>query len=120
MESYEMAKLHFEKLGASPEGQQELCKFNEVMQFNVKDDESFYIEIKGGKATVTNGVSTADPKKVISLTLDKATVREIFQKGQLYPGLADFMFSGKLWLKAPKTGDKPSTAWAAKLLRMHV
>lgn len=129
MKSYEIAKAHFDKLSSSPEGRQELGKFDAVMQFDVKDDESFYIEIKGGKVSVTGGKAPAESKNVMTFMTDMATVREIFQKGQLYPGLADFMFQGKLWFKGPKadgpkdgwmSGEKTATAWAARLLRLQV
>lgn len=127
MESYEMAKSHFDKLSSSPEGQKELSKFDVIMQFNLKDDDSFFIEIKSGKVTVTRGKATGEPHNIIGFLTDRATVREIFQKGQLYPGLSDFMFEGKVWVMGPKSGaplggevGKPKTAWAGKLLRMHV
>ena len=120
MKPYEMAKIHFENLSSSADGRTELGKHNEIIQFIVKDADSFYVDIKDGKVSVKEGVAPVEPKNVISLTTDSATVREIFYKGQLYPGLADFMFVGKLWLKDSKKDEKPTTSWAAKLLRMHV
>ncbi len=126
MESYEMGKAHFDKLSSSAEGQKELKKFDEVIQFDLKDDESFYIKIVSGKVSVTKGKAPTDSPNMITLITDRATVRDIFYKGQLYPGLSDFMFSGKLWMQKSKSGttivvkdEKPITAWTSKLLRMH-
>ena len=115
MKSFEMAKTHFDRLRASTEGQEELLKMNALIQFDLKDDEPFYIDIKEGKVLMTKGKAPAESGNLITLTLDSATVTEIFQKGQLYPGLADFMFAGKLWFK----GSGSTRSWAAKLLRMH-
>jgi hypothetical protein len=129
MKSYEIAKAHFDQLSSSPEGQREIAKFDAIMQFDIKDDESFHIEIAKGKVSVVKGKASAESRNVMTFLTDRATVREIFQKGQLYPGLADFMFEGKLWFKVPKAGgpkdgwiagEKSTTAWAAQLLRMHV
>ena len=129
MKSHELAKAHFDKLVSSPEGREEVSKFDAIMQFDLKDDDSFYIEVKKGKVSVTKGKAPAESQNVMTFMTDQATVREIFQKGQLYPGLADFMFEGKLWFKGAKSdgpkdgwiaGEKTTTAWAAKLLRMHV
>ena len=120
MKPYEMAKIHFENLSSSEDGRNELGKYNEIIQFELKDTDPFYVDIKDGKVNVKEGVAPVEPKNVIKMTADSATVREIFYKGQLYPGLADFMFAGKLWLKDSKKDEKPTTSWAAKLLRMHV
>jgi hypothetical protein len=120
MKPHDMAKIHFDNLGSSAEGQAELSKYDEIIQFDLKDDKPFYIKIKNGKVSVTEGTAPLEPRNVITLTTDSATVRDIFNKGQLYPGLADFMFEGKLWLKDSKKDENPTTSWAAKLLRMHV
>ena len=126
MESYEMAKSHFDRISSSTEGQKELTKFDHIIEFDLKDDESFYIKIEGGKASIIKGKPPEEYQNVMILSTVRATVREIFQKGQLYPGLADFMFEGKVWIKGTKFGGgfvgekgKPRSAWAAKLLRMH-
>lgn len=127
MESYEMAKSHFDKLNSSPEGRKEISKFNGTIQFDLKDEESFYIEIEGGKVFIKKGKPQVEPQNVITFVTDKATVRDIFHKGQLYPGISDFMFEGRVWVIGSKSGsmmgrkdEKPIAAWASKLLRMHV
>lgn len=126
MESYEAAKSHFDRINSTSEGQKELTKFDQIIEFDLKDDESFYIEINNGKASVVKGKPPKEYQNVMILSTDRATVIEIFQKGQLYPGLADFMFEGKVWIKGTKYGGqtvgekgKPRASWAAKLLRMH-
>ena len=127
MKSYEIAKAHFDKLGSATEGQKELNRFDQIIEFDLKDDEAFYIKVESGKVSIIKGKAPEDYRNVIMLLTDRATVREIFYKGQLYPGLADFMFEGKVYMRGSKSGDimvgekgKPRMAWAAKLLRMHV
>ena len=126
MASYDEAKGHFDRINSSNEGHKELTKFNHIIEFDLTDDESFYIEIKDGKASVIKGKPPESYENVTILSTDKATVGEIFHKGQLYPGLADFMFQGKVWIKGTKYGGqtvgekgKPRASWAAKLLRMQ-
>lgn len=120
MESYEIAKSHFDKLSASPEGEKELSKFNETIQFELKDDESFYIGINNGKVSITKGKAPVELGNMVTFITDRTTVKEMFSKGQLYPGIADFMFAGKVWIKAPKKHEKPTTSWVGKLIRMQV
>lgn len=120
MESYEMAKSHFEKLSSSPEGKEELSKFNEIIQFELKDDESFYIDIGAGKVSIKKGKAPVEPGNMVTFITDQATVKEIFTKGQLYPGIADFMFTGRFVIKGSKKHEKPTMSWAGRLLRMHV
>ncbi len=126
MDSCEMAKQHFEELTTYAEGQAELAKFDGVFQFELEDDDSFYIDVKGGKASVAKGKFPGKAENIVTFLTDKATVRDIFFKGLLYPGLSDFMFAGKLWIRGAKWGsmmgrkdEKPITAWAGKLLRMR-
>lgn len=126
MDSCEMAKHHFDELSSYAEGKEELARFEGVLQFELKDDDSFYIEVKGGEAAVVKGKFPGNAENIITFLTDRAAVRDIFYKGLLYPGLSDFMFAGRLWIRGAKWGsmmgrknEKPITAWAGKLLRMR-
>ena len=126
MDSCDMAKHHFDELSSYEEGKQELARFEGVLQFELKDDDSFYVDIKEGNASVAKGKFPGISENIVTFLTDRGTVRDMFYKGLLSPGLADFMFAGKLWIRGAKWGammgrkdEKPITAWAGRLLRMR-
>ncbi len=54
-ELFSAASKFFFNLNSSPEAQKELKKHDRRIQFEVKDDETFHLDIKGGSLTVKRG-----------------------------------------------------------------
>lgn len=54
-ELFNAASRFFSNLNASPEAQKEMKKYDRRIQFEVKDDEAFHLDIRNGSLTVKRG-----------------------------------------------------------------
>lgn len=127
--SIEVAKNFWGNLEQSQEAQTELRKYDRQIQFELVDDESFFVDIKGGKVSINKGkAKTSTEQGPIYFVTDKETLLGLFRgklrfttlyayapgttsgKGKLYakpsPGVATGMIGGVL------------IYWVGKLIRM--
>lgn len=101
---------------ALPQGSQALKEYDHLIQFTVLDGESFYIDIKGGKATVSDG--TATPRPLAEAHEYKAPQKtlEAYFAGRVR--MSDAIHDGKLFPVAAHTTKRHIDHWVAKIVRM--
>lgn len=123
---YELAVTFFSNLQNIPQGRKELERFNRDVQFELVDDESFYVQIKEGKVSVKKGICPLEKGEPIHLKLYKETMTELL-KGRLYfsdvfSRYADDRDNRKKMIPikgmAGGTFGGSYIGWVAKLVRM--
>ncbi len=122
---YDMAVKFFANLQDSPEGREELARFDRKIQFEIRDGESFFIDVKKGKSTVKKGMVESSDPNVIQLVGDTKAMTSIFQGkarfAEVYTRYREKDYTGKL---SPVRGVGGGTfggtylVWVGKLIRI--
>ncbi len=117
---FEMAVKFFGRLNDTVEGQKELKKLDKIIQFRVKDGESFWLDIRNGKLTMNKGMAQPD---VVAVTFspDSDTLMKLFERKLRFVDVLPAMGS-------PTEARMPITpfvarrgtlgSWAGKLFRI--
>ena len=77
--TFEMAVQFFGYLNDSDEGHRELSRLEKIIQFQVRDDESFWLDVHNGIVTVNKGMA---PQNQVAVTFspDRETLNSLFQR----------------------------------------
>ncbi len=114
---YEKVTFFFNQLSHSTKGRSDLGRCDQIIQFDLKDDESFQIEIKGGQVSLSKGIVQGLPLKgILLIKTDKETLSSLLEKKFT---LGDAIYERKLWVYG-NVLKGPSMAWLSKLLRLSV
>ncbi len=114
---YEKARLFFNQLSHSTKGRSDLGRFDQIVQFNIKDNESFQIEIKGGQVSLSKGIVQGLPlEDTLLIKTDKETLSSLLGKRF---SLGDAIYERRLWVYG-NVLKGPYMAWLSKLLRLNV
>ena len=122
---FQMVVKFFGNLQDSAPGQQELKRFDRKIEFEVRDGEPFFVEIKGGKASVKQGkpdIQPGEPEPLRFSTFTNALSR-LFQGKARYTDLLYHLPGSKDRLKLVSGGSlgffgAPLTTWVGKLIRI--
>lgn len=110
---FDLVKEFFEKLSRAKEAEEILKRFNQKIQFNVKDGESFFVEIKNGSISVIKGETEPDIREVTNIHSDKETLTKLFQ-GKI--GFVESMAGQRLY--AREMLKKATVAWVGRLIKI--
>lgn len=121
----EMAESFFGEVQKSPQGQEELKRFDGVIEFELTDDQPFQVVVKGGKLSVKKGLLKSLPEVGVRFTTDREVVVSLFRGKRRFTEVYDWTKrlpdpgegKGKLYSDKFAIGS-PVTKWAAKLIRM--
>ena len=118
--TFEMASKFFGGLNHFVEGQKELRRIDKVIQFQVRDDQSFWLNIRNGSLTLNIGMAPPDQVGV-TFSPDRETLVQLFQRKLRYVDVVPFMGS-------PSAARMPITpfvarrgilaSWVGKLIRI--
>ncbi len=106
----------FDRLSTRPEGVKALQEYDQLLQFTVLDGASLYVDIKGAKVTVTEGMATPRPLMDAHEYKGKQQVFEAFFAGKVR--MSDAIHEGQLFPVAAHTTKRHIDHWVAKLVRM--
>ena len=105
-----------ERVAARPDGPAVLRDYDHLLQFTVLDGESFYVDIKGGSATVHAGTATPRPLAEAHEFKANQAVFEAFFSGRVR--MSDAIQGGHLYPVAAHTTKRHIDHWLAKLVRL--
>lgn len=121
----DMADKFFAEVQKSPEGQQELKRFDGVIEFEITDDKPFHVVVKAGKLSVKTGLLRRSVATSVRFTTDREVLLALFRGKRRFTEAYDWTKrlpspgegKGKLYSNLFAIGS-PVAKWAAKLIRM--
>jgi hypothetical protein len=124
----EVAESFFGNIQNSPDGQSELSKYDRQIQFELTDDESFFVDIKKGKLSINKGKTEIRPDQgPIYFITDRDTLFRLFRGKMRYTEAYEYAprppdGKGKLFIKGTPGVKGGSggilTIWVGTLIRM--
>jgi hypothetical protein len=88
-----------------------------MIQFDLKDDEPFQVEVKGGQVSLSKGFVQGLPlEDILLIRTDKETLSSLLEKKFT---LGDVIYERRLWVYG-NVLKGPHMAWFSQLLRLNV
>ena len=109
----EIADEFFARLNSTEETKDLLRRFDQKIQFELKDDKPFYVWIRGGEVSITEGEAEPSLEEVFTVESDRDTLMEIFS-GKLRP----FDAICQMKLHMLEVAKSPIKGWLGKLIRI--
>ncbi len=106
----------FDRVNTQPEGTKVLQEYDQLLQFTVLDGTPFYVDIKGGKVTITEGTAAPRPLMEAHEYKGKQQVFEAFFAGKVR--MSDAIHEGQFFPVAAHTTKRHIDHWVAKLVRL--
>lgn len=105
-----------EQCAASETGQQTLAMYDHGIQFTPLDGDPFYLEVKGGKATLSDGLM--DERSIddgYEIKAETADFRAWFSSRER---LSDLIEHGRMFPVASHTTKRHIDFWLAQIVRL--
>jgi hypothetical protein len=109
-------RVLLDRLKTQPEGTKVLQEYDQLLQFSILDGMPFYVDIKGGKVTVTEGTAAPRPLMEAHEYKGRQEVLEAFFAGKVR--MSDAIHEGQLFPVAAHTTKRHIDHWVAKLVRI--
>lgn len=115
----ELAGQFFKKLSNSLAGHDELKRTNQVIQFDVRENGTFYVDILDGKASVRKEKPAENVG--IRFVTDEDTLAQLFQGKKMFTDTVPFFTppEAKGLMTTPDESNirSPLMCWVGKLIR---
>ena len=126
----ELAERFFGNLQYFPEAQKELKRYDRQIQFELTDDESFFVDVKGGKVSINRGITRIGAQGPIYFVTDRETLISLFRGKERFanlyeyrPGINPAEVKGRLYVRVTPMVASGMVGgvliwWLGKLIRM--
>jgi len=113
---FEKAEEFFRRIPESAEGRRELGRQDQVIQFEVRDGEPFWLEIRGGRLSLNRGLAAPD-SIAVRYTADAETLIQLFEGRVRFVDVAG-VGRRRLLISPAAAGRGTIETWLGKLFRI--
>lgn len=110
----ETSKKWWEEINGIDDMKDYVKQKNQDIQFNLTDDQPFFVHVHDGKVTVVEGKAKPDIYNVLNLEIDSESLLEMYRGKKSY---ADLIIEEKLI--AHEMAKRATLTWVGKTIRLR-